>query len=59
MVGRFDDDFMGADAVHLVEHAFGLAVQVALNAQRRELVGNDANGPTRCVPLRAADRHSG
>ena len=26
VVGRFDDDFVGADAVHLVEHAFGLLV---------------------------------
>src|SRR5579884_2149275 len=49
VIGGLDDDFVGADAVHLVEHALGLPVQIAFNTQGRELVGNDANGPARGV----------
>src|SRR5271154_116665 len=43
----FDDDFVSADAVHLVEHAFGLLVQIALDAERRKFIGNDTDGPAR------------
>src|SRR5215471_12740433 len=45
MVGSFDDDFVGADAVHLVVHALALAIEVALNAEDGELIGHDANAP--------------
>ena len=45
VVGRFDDDFVRADAVHAVEQAFAFAVQVAFDAQRRKLVGHDAHAP--------------
>src|ERR1700674_4184323 len=44
---------MGADAIHLVKHAFGLLIQIALDAEGRELVRNDANRPTRSVFLRS------
>src|ERR1700746_3329091 len=37
---------MRADAVHLVEHAICLAVQIALNAQGRKFVGNYAQVPS-------------
>src|ERR1700687_4056213 len=44
---------MGADAIHLVKHAFGLLIQIALDAEGRELVRNDADRPTRSVFLRS------
>src|SRR5580693_2269177 len=40
---------MRPDTVHAVEHAFGLPVQIALNAQRRKLVRHHAHGPSRSV----------
>ena len=51
MVGSFNDDFVGADPVHPVEHALGLAVQVALNTQGRKLVRNHPYCPSRSVAL--------
>src|SRR6185437_15135404 len=45
--GGLDDDFVGADAVHFVVDAVPLAREVAFHAERRELVGNDADGPVR------------
>jgi len=45
----FDDDFVSADAVHTVEHAVGLAVERAFDAESGELVGDDTDGPTRGV----------
>ena len=45
MIGRLDDDLVRANAVHPVEHAFGLAIQIAFDTQRRKLVRNDPNGP--------------
>ena len=52
-----DDHLMRAHAVHLVEHAFGRAVQTAFNAQRRKFVGDYAHPPSRRVArrLRPAD----
>ena len=38
MVGRFDDDFVRADAVHAVEEPFAFPVQVSLDAQRGDFV---------------------
>ena len=52
VIGRFDDDFMRADAVHFVEHAFACAIQIAFDAERGKFVGNYANVPARCVALR-------
>ena len=51
MVGRLDNDFVRADAVHLVEHAFGLLVEIAFDAERGELIGDYANGPAGAVFL--------
>ena len=49
MVGRFDDDLVSADAIHLVKHALGLLIQIAFDAKRRKLVWNHADRPTRTV----------
>ena len=54
MVGRFNDNFVSADAVHLVEHAFGLLVEVAFDAERREFVRDYSNCPAGSVFLRSA-----
>src|SRR5579859_260184 len=40
---------MRAHAVHLVKHAVGLAVQVAFDAKRGELVGHHAQVPSRGI----------
>src|SRR6202040_4313593 len=52
VVRGFDNDFVGTDAVHAVEHALGLAVEITLDSERRELVGDYAYGPARRVTLR-------
>src|SRR5262249_6308210 len=46
VVRRLNHHFVGADAVHLVEHAIRLAVEITLNAQRRKLVGYNAQVPS-------------
>src|SRR6202011_4832610 len=51
MIGRFDNDLMRADPVHFVEHAFGLTAEIALNPERREFIGYDADCPARSVAL--------
>ena len=43
---------MGADAIHFVEHAFGLAVKVALDSERGEFVRHHAHCPAGRVTLR-------
>jgi len=53
MVRSLDDDFVGADAVHLVVHALALAVQFAFDAQHGEFVGDYAHAPTRLVTASA------
>ena len=45
MVGRFDDDFVRADAADLVVQPVSLAVQFAFDAQRGEFIGDDAQAP--------------
>jgi hypothetical protein len=52
MVGRLDDDLVRPDSVHAIEHALRLAVQRAFDSQGWKLVGDDADGPSRSVPLR-------
>ena len=47
VLGRLDDDLVGADAVHLVVHAVALAVQIALDLERRELVRHHPQLPVR------------
>src|SRR6201997_1547120 len=49
MIGGADDDLVRADTIHLVEHALGLAIQIAFNPQGRKLVGDDAHGPARSI----------
>ena len=51
VVRSLNDDFMRPNAVHAIEHALGLAIQIALNAERRELVGHHAHGPARRIAL--------
>src|SRR5579871_1800199 len=54
VVRRLDDDLVSADAIHLVEHAFGLTIEIALDAQRGEFVGHHAHRPAGRVALRRA-----
>src|ERR1700747_744718 len=49
MVGGLNGDFVRADTIHLVEHALGLAIQIAFNPQGRKLVRDDAHGPARSI----------
>src|ERR1700688_377679 len=52
MVRRLDDHFVSADAVHSVEHAFGLAVERAFNPESGKFVWYHAYGPSRGIALR-------
>ena len=52
VVWGLDNDLMRPDPVHLVEHTFGLAVQVSLNAKRWKFVGHDPDRPTWGITLR-------
>src|SRR5688500_67814 len=45
MPGRLDDHLVRADAIHLVEQTFALAVERAFHAQHGELVRHDAQAP--------------
>src|SRR5215472_1844545 len=51
MIRRLDDDFMRTNAVHLVEHALGLAIEIAFDAQGGKFVRNHAHSPTGSIPL--------
>src|SRR5262249_33750693 len=52
VIRRFDDDFMRANAIHAVEHALGLAVEIALDTESRKLVWHHPYRPTRRIALR-------
>src|ERR1043166_1843050 len=52
VIRRLDDDLMGPNSVHAVEHSFGLPVQSAFNTQSRKLIGYHAHRPPRRVSLR-------
>ena len=52
--GTFEDDLMGADAVHLVVDAVAALVEVALDLQGGELVRHDADAPAFLVGLGVA-----
>src|SRR5262249_39987212 len=54
VVRRLNNHFMSTDTVHLVEHAFGLTVQIAFNSERGKLVRNYSHRPARGIAL-----HSG
>src|SRR5262245_10973069 len=45
MFGRFDDDLMRADSVHLVVDAVTLAAQIAFDSKNGELIRNHTNRP--------------
>ena len=45
VLGALDDDLVGADAGHLVVDAVAALVQVPLDLQGGELVGDDADPP--------------
>ena len=57
MIGRFDDHFVRAHAVHAVEQAFALAIQVAFDSQRGKFIGDHANGPAGRIRPAAVARH--
>src|ERR1700730_5761718 len=54
VVRSLDDDFVGADAIHLVKQAFPVAIQVPFDAKRREFVGNHTYAPAGGVHAAAA-----
>jgi hypothetical protein len=49
MPRRFDHHFMGTNSVHLIIDPFAFPVQLSFYSESRELIGNDAKGPTRGV----------
>src|ERR1035437_2845559 len=61
VVRPFDDDLVGADAVHLVVHALAPAVQLAFDTEDGEFIGHDAHTPTGlvAVPGGAVGQHVG
>src|SRR6266849_2515049 len=53
VIRRFDDHFVRPDTVHAVKQSLALAIEVAFDAQRRELVRDDADSPTGAIPRAA------
>src|SRR5713101_7633892 len=53
VIRRFDDHFVRPDTVHAVKQSLALAVEIAFDAQRRELVRDDADSPTGAIPRAA------
>ena len=51
VVGSFNDDLMGADAIHAVKHTFCPPIEIGLDTECREFVGNYTHRPTRTVAL--------
>src|SRR5580704_9647874 len=49
VVGRFDDHFVRAHAVHAIEQAFALAIEAPFNSQSRKFIWHNAEGPARGV----------
>src|SRR5439155_21735858 len=47
----FNDDLVSAHAVHFVEHAFGLAVQISLNTKGRKFIRDDTHRPAGRIAL--------
>jgi len=52
VVRRFDDDFVGADAVHAVVEAKTFTPQVAFHLKSGKFVGDHADGPIGRIRLR-------
>src|ERR1700676_5469668 len=51
VIGRLNDDLVRLDSVHAIEHALGLPVQRAFNAQGWKLIRHDADSPSRGITL--------
>ena len=51
MIRGLNDDLVGADTVHFVEHALGLTAQISLDAKRGKFIGNYAHRPAWCIAL--------
>ena len=51
VVRGLDDDFMCADPIHAIVEAEALAVEVAFDLERRELIRHDTHGPVLAVGL--------
>src|SRR2546423_3249680 len=45
MIGSFNNDFMGANPIHLVKKALTLAIEIAFNAQGRKFIGDHPKVP--------------
>src|SRR5438105_15343119 len=54
VIACFDNDFMRADAVHLVKHPLGLAIEITFNSESGKFIGNYAHGPSLSIALRRA-----
>src|SRR5579863_499569 len=53
MLRPFDDDFMCADSLHLVEESFTFALQITFNPEHREFVGDHPQRPSGLIGARA------
>ena len=53
VVRRFNNYFVSADAVHVIEEAVAFTIQAAFDSEGGKLVRHDANRPARSVPARA------
>ncbi len=49
VIGGFHDHLVRSHAIHAIKQTIALAVKVALDAERREFVGDYADGPARCI----------
>ncbi len=54
MLVVFNDHFVRADAVHLVEQALGLTIKIALDPERGKFIGHHPHRPAGRVTLRLA-----
>ena len=49
VVGSFDNYLVGAHAVHAIEEALALAIQIAFYPQRRKFIGDHSERPPRGI----------
>jgi hypothetical protein len=49
VVGSFNNNFVSANTVHPVKQTFAFPVEIALNPQRGEFVGDHAHLPAGCI----------
>src|SRR5262249_15747137 len=60
VIGRLDDDLVGADSVHAIEEPLALAVERAFNLERWKLIRHDTQvpiGPVRGTAVSAVRQH--